>query len=230
MASSDVRGSSRQMGVARRAARRGVPEQVGRAEGLLEADEADVVQLVELGVPFRERAVGVGLQGHGSADVGAQRLQMTGGAPGGDLHPQACRACPQGLVRLGEQVVHLVVEPEGGARGHGGGGRAQPPGQRALGGPELGVEHRQLQRGAGHGVAAHGVEVRAQRHRIAGRTRAGAGEEVVAEHDQSGLAELRRVGGLWLGDALGPALRLDGAHVHQQDVPVRAGARGAAQR
>ena len=230
MASSEVRGSSRQIGVSRRGREAGVAEQVGRAEGLLEARQAHRVELVELRIALVEGAVGVGLQGHRVTDVVAQPLEVTSGTAGGDLHPEARRAGLQRLVGLGEEVVRLLVEPEGGAGGDSGGGGTEPRPERAIGRSELGVEHRQLQGGPGHRVAAHRVEVGPEGHRVAGRARAGPREEVVAEHHQRGVGELRRVGGFRLDRALGPTVGLRGAHVHQEHVPARAGASGAAQR
>ena len=165
-APSEVSGSSRQIGVSepRRRAGRGRARSSG-ARGCSRQARPDVVEprRARRRRSRRSEPLASACRSDVVADVGAQRGERAGGPAGRDLHPQARRARPPAPRRpRPSRSSTSSCRPERGARrarAVGGGARATTASD-ATGGAELGVEHRQLQRGARHRVAAHRVEVR----------------------------------------------------------------------
>ena len=115
----------------------------------------------------------------------------------------------------GDVVVHLDDHAD---RQCCAGAAAQHRGERVSVTPAGRVEHRHLQRGLGHVVAADRVE------RF---TSAGTRQQVVDDGQPRGGDELRCVGGGDLRGALTPALgAVGGANVYEQRVLVRGSAAG----
>ncbi len=197
---------------------------VGR-KWLLDARELELVELDQLasmgGVGRIEGAVGVDLEGQRVGRVNPTHGRDCHSPSGRDLEPDPRGTGGHSGRDFPEQRVGIVVHPHCRAGRNRGGGRAQPARQALIRGAQLGIEQRQLQRGAGHRVAAHlGAEPLTCRERV------GSGfepeNEVVAEHERSTGCELRRVRRLRLGHALRPPLRISRQHVHEQHVAVAA--------
>ncbi len=174
----DVRGSSRQIGRGQPLGEAGVADEVVGGQRLLEAGEPHRVDGLELAGGGRGRRGGTSRWRRPAARRRdrrgpAARPAGRGGVPRRDLQAQARGAGGQRRVGLGQERLLVGVDPERGAGGDGLRGGAQPGGQRPTGGPELRVEHRQLERGPGGVVAADRSRgaARAPRRRPPARSR-----------------------------------------------------------
>ncbi len=209
-------------------------DEVVGGQRLLEAGEADLVEGVELGdvvgVVEAERAVGVGLQRDAGARRGpaarpaARRRAPGRSSRGGARRPAASAASASASERRRRRSWSPSAAPAATAVR----GGAEPGGQRPAGGLQLGVEHRQLERGPGGVVASDRAEVRAegQRRRRSGPVQA-SGTRWSTQHEPLPGGVLRGVGRGRLDGHLGPALRLAGPHVDEEHLARSAGCRGA---
>jgi hypothetical protein len=200
-------------------------------ERLLDQQQAERVELGEVvAIGLRVGAVGVDLEQQVVAEALADGGDGFDVPPGLDLQLDAEVAVVEVAADDVEQLGDGGRDADGHAAVDLGASGPEVLGQRPVGGPELGVEHGQLDRGLGHRVPVHPRDEAG--HVGRGHVRGGQdGWRQVPPHDVVGAVDvLGRVARFGERHALAPALGVGADDVHEQGIALGLRAERGAER